>query len=430
MAARRYLLLAAFAAQASPAQARTVAFAIPEGSLSGALTAFSRATGIQVIADPAVLKGLQTRGVRGQRDVEQALETLLRGTGLTYRRKGGVMLILPGRPVPIARPAKARPVAAEKAADGSGKTPAAPDPPIVVIGQRFADQRALDAKRRARNIVDAISIDEVRRLPDSTVVDAMRRIPGVSVLPVADNEHPRDVPVAPVVRGLTQVYNNVTIDGMPVASTGIPDAGSNSASRGVRLDILPASVVSRLLVIKTFTPDLDPNAIGGAIDLQTRSALGNHGAPFVSIEAGLANPSRHSEVQPQSALGQQITATASRTFGPDHRFGIVISANYRHLDNNSNVHGTADSGYVNFFEDDGTRAESGTTGNGIPVPREEKYWYNGSDRKQWGVTARLDADFDTLRLSMLTADLVFRDGFTPNEVVIDPDATRVVGQTP
>lgn len=405
-------------------------FAIPAGPLANALTDFSRVTGIQVIADPSVLRNHRTRGVQGRKTVESALEAVLRGTGLIYRRKGGVVLILARTHAPVFGPSQVRAGAPENAAADVGRELVGPKVPIIVTGQRFADRRALETKKRARNIVDALSNDEVRRLPDNNVVDAMRRIPGVSVLPVADNEHPRDVPIAPVVRGLTQAYNNVTIDGMPVASTGIPDAGSNSASRGVRLDILPASVISRLLVTKSFTPELGPDAIGGAIDLQTRNALDNHGAPFISIETGLASPSRHSEVQSQSMLGSHLIATVSRTFGPERRFGIVLSANYRHLDNNSDVHGTADSGYINFFDDEGGLAEAGTTGNGIPVPREDKYWYNGSDRRQWGVTARADADLGMVRLSALAADLVFRDGFTRNEIVIDPDSTKLVGQTP
>ncbi|BBC74273.1 conserved hypothetical protein [Altererythrobacter sp. B11] len=430
MPPHRYLPLPVLLAFPLAAQAQGTVFAIPAGPLANALTRFSEATGTQVIADPAVLKGLRTRGARGRMEVERALRKVLRGTGLTYRRRGNVLLILPAPRLPRApSPPSRAPGDGKHEADGGAQVQR-PAPPIVVIGQRFADQRALTAKRRARNIVDAVSIDEIRRLPDSTVVDAMRRIPGVSVLPVADNEHPRDVPIAPVIRGLTQAYNNVTIDGMPIASTGIPDAGSNSASRGVRLDILPAAVVSRLLVVKTFTPDLDPNAIGGAIDLQTRSAFAADDAPYLSAEAGLAVSSDHSQVQPQSALGPQFTATASKTFGPERRFGIVLSANYRHLENNSNVHGTADSSYVNFFNDDGTAAESGATGNGIAVPREDKYWYNGSDRQQWGMTARADADLGQLRLSALAGNIVFRDGFTRNEVVIEPDDAGVRDQTP
>ncbi|MCJ2184815.1 TonB-dependent receptor, partial [Novosphingobium sp. 1949] len=310
----------------------------------------------------------------------------------------------------------------------------APEPlvgaPIEVIGQRIADRLSIAAKRGARTILDAVASDEVRRLPDASVVDAMRRIPGVSVVPVADNEHPRDVPVAPVVRGLTQAYNNVTIDGQPVASTGIPDAGSNSTSRGVRLDILPASLVSRLDVVKTFTPDRDPNAIGAAIDLHTRSAFDDGARPFVSLEGGLARPSRSGAVQSQPALGGHGALTASRTFGASDQFGLVLSAHYRQLANNSTVHGTSDSGYLVFYDADGNRVEDdGDTGNGIPVPEQDKYWVNSSSRRQWGGSARFEARLDTLHLSLLAGEFHFRDGYIRNEVVIDPKSDTVVDQT-
>lgn len=425
--ARHFAALAMIGA-ATPATARPVVFSVPAGPLSSALAAFSQASGIQVLADPAVLRGRGTAGVQGAMPADKAMEVLLRGTGLGFQRRGGVILVTamqaakplrPGRTVrPRAVPMPTVPDTVEA------------DAPLIVIGQRIADQRALEVKRRARNIVDAVSSDEARRLPDATVVDAMRRIPGVSVVPIADNEHPRDVPIAPVVRGLTQAYNNVTINGLPIASTGIPDAASNSASRGVRLDLLPTSLVSRLVVTKTFTPEADPNAIGAAIDLQTRSAFDNAGRPFLSVEAGAANPSQHGQVQKQDPIGLHASVTASRTFGSDDQFGIVVSANYQRLENNSDVHATGDSNYLGYYEVDGSPAASGSQGNGIAVPRQDKYWYNGSDRRHMGGTVRGEADLGDLRLSVLAADYVFRDGYTRNENIIDPEEAAVIAQTP
>ncbi len=416
-----------------------VRLAIPPGPLESALNAFSRASGLQVLADPTSLKGRRSPGVTGTFAPARALEILLGDNGLSFRRRGPTVLIVASRSSAGTQRAGAGAGAGTGARVGGtaararpGPIPAAPveGDPITVIGQRMADRLAIDAKRTARNIVDVVSSDEVQRLPDTTVVDAMRRIPGVSVIPIADNEHPRDVPVAPVVRGLTQAYNNVTIDGMPIASTGIPDTGSNSASRGVRLDILPASLVRRLEVVKTFTPDLDPNAIGAAIDLETRSAFDGQGAPFLSIEGGLSSPSRHGEVQPQPALGEHAAITASGTFGAHDQFGIVLSAQYRRLANNSDVHGTSDSGYLVFYDDAGNRVDTaGDTGNGIAVPEQDKYWINGSDRTQWGVSARFEADLDNLRLSLLAGDFRYRDGYVRNEVVIDPRSDTVSGQT-
>ncbi len=423
-------ILAAVPASADESTPRRATFAIPAGPLAPALTQFSQASGVQVLADPAVLRGLRTRGVHGRLSPTRALEVLLQGTGLGFRRRDETILIFRLGAV-MKAPSRMR----DRPDRPGAKVHAAPaeaveSDTLVVVGQRIADRRAIAIKRRARNIVDAISSDEVRRLPDSTVVDAMRRIPGVSVVPIADNEHPRDVPIAPVVRGLTQAYNNVTINGLPVASTGIPDAGSNSAERGVRLDLLPTSLVSRLLVVKTFTPEFDPNAIGAAIDLQTRSAFDNGGRPFLSIEAGLASPSERGRVQAQGRLGVHATATASRTFGSDGQFGLVVSANYQRLENNSNVHATSDSAFLVFYDDAGRPVRDGTLGNGIPVPRQDKYWYNGSDRRHLGGTIRAEADLDTLRLSAMVADYRFRDGYTRNEIAIDPDLARVVDQTP
>ncbi|MPT49365.1 MAG: TonB-dependent receptor [Sphingobium sp.] len=425
-----YVAFALLACSVTPATAQTVTFAIPAGPLSPAMTQFSRTTGLQLIADPDVLKNRQTQGVKGIMSVDKGLKALLRGTGLTARRRGGVVLIMAlGKPKhPYPPPAitpqnnaeRPRPLPRPTAVEAT---------PLIVIGQRIADQLALRIKKQERNIVDAVASDEVRRLPDTAIVDTMRRIPGISVLPIADNEHPRDVPIAPVVRGLTQAYNNVTINGLPVASTGIPDAISNSASRGVRLDILPASLVSRLLVIKTFTPDLDPNAIGGAIDLQIRSPFDNGGKPFFSAEGGLSSLSQRGQIRSQAKLGDHASAIISDSFGPDGRIGFVLSASYQHLENNSDVHGTSDSGFLNFYDDEGRRVTDISLSNGIAVPRQDKYWYNESRRKRWSVTASAEADLDDLQLSALIGDYRFIDGYTRNEVVIDADDATLTRQT-
>lgn len=408
----------------APAHAQSTAFAIPAGPLPSAIDAFSQMANVQIFADPAMLRGRRTGGVQGRMTMSQGLQALLRGTGLTSQRRGDVVLIvIDNRSAP--RREKATPPTAR-----SDEDPATEVPALTIIGLRIADQRAMATKRRQRNIVDVIASDEVRRLPDTTIVDAMRRIPGVSVAPIADNEHPRDVPIAPVVRGLTQAYNNVTINGIAIASTGLPDSVSNSAARGVRLDILPAPLVSQLVVIKTFTPDLDPNAIGGAIDLRIRSAFDDHARPVLLVETGLATTSRGAAVRPLDKLGEHASFTASDTFGPDRRFGLAVSGDYQHLANSSDVHGTSDSGFVVFYDDAGHLVDDGALGNGLPVPQQDRYWSNLSNRRRSSVTARAEVELDGARLSVLAGDYRFFDGFTRNEILIDTASGDVSNQTP
>lgn len=420
----RLVALPAAFAVAAPAYAQSTAFSIPAGPLPQAVDAFSRTTDVQVFADPAMLRGRRTGGVRGRMTVGQGLDTLLRGTGLTSQRRGDVVLIVTDNRAPP-RPRGISPLPARPDERTEAEVSA-----LSVIGLRAADQRAMATKRSQRNIVDVVASDEVRRLPDLTIVDAMRRIPGVSVTPVADNEHPRDIPIAPVVRGLNQAYNNVTINGIAIASTGLPDSASNSAARGARLDTLPAPLVSQLLVIKTFTADLDPNAIGGAIDLRTRSALDDGGRPTLLVEAGLATTNRGAAVRPMDKPGGHVSITASGAFGPDHRFGLIVSADRQHLRNGSDVHGTSDSGFVAFYDEAGRRVDDGAQGNGVPVPQQDRYWSNLSNRRRSSVTARADARLDRARLSLLAGDYRYFDGFTRNEILLDSADGDVSRQTP
>ncbi len=408
---------------ASPAQARDVSFSVPAGPLSAAIPAFSRDSGVQIIARPEVLRGKRTRGLAGRMTVERALRLLLRGTGLESRQRGGVILIVEARRPTRQTQRPAQPAAAPEVQVRDTR-------PLIVTGQRVADRFSIETKVAAIGIVDAVSSDDMRRLPDSTVVDALRRVPGVSVVAIADNEHPRDVPIAPVVRGLTQAYNNITLNGLPIASIGVPDAVSNSGSRGGRMDLLPASAISRLTVIKTFTPDLDANAIGGAIDMETLMPFSGSNDTFMVAEAGLSEVSQRSVVRPQPRLGGNASVTAGHVFGPDRKVGVLIAADFQKFDNSSDVHGNADGNFFNSYNKSGQRVSDIALSNGILVPRQDKYWYNESARWRWGLRAAVEArPSDVLNLSAMAGLYRFHDGFTRNETIISADDAAVVDQT-
>ncbi|MEJ8629614.1 hypothetical protein P0F65_06650, partial [Sphingomonas sp. I4] len=53
---------------------------------------------------------------------------------------------------------------------------------IVVTGFRASQRSATKAKKNAAVILDAVSQDDVGRLPDLNIVEASRRITGVSVV--------------------------------------------------------------------------------------------------------------------------------------------------------------------------------------------------------------------------------------------------------
>lgn len=303
---------------------------------------------------------------------------------------------------------------------------------IVVTGIRRANAAAIEAKRSATNIIDVIGSTEVRALPDNTIVEAVRRIPGVSILPQGDNEHPQDEAVTPIIRGLGPAYNNVTIDGLAIASPGTPNGTIGNIARGVRLDILPASMVSQLQVVKSFTADLDPNAVGGAINLVTRSAFEGGGKPFFTMEAALGHATDVSLPRPQSDPGYRIVATGSTTFGPDHMFGLTLSGNYQRLSTYSVEHATADTIFYNFFDNAGALQTGAALGNGYAVPQEDRYWYNQNDRSRYGVTGKLEAHLaSNLDAYVSGGYYYFKDHYQRNEDYITwRGVTSVQNQTP
>lgn len=56
--------------------------------------------------------------------------------------------------------------------------------------------------------------------------------------------------------------------------------GDNGGSRTVPLDTVPSNFAQRLEVYKTVTSEMDPNPIGGIINIVTRSAFDGDGSFF------------------------------------------------------------------------------------------------------------------------------------------------------
>jgi TonB-dependent receptor len=179
---------------------------------------------------------------------------------------------------------------------------------VTVTGQRLAERMALQRKQSADNLIETLNANDVGKLPDQNVAEAVRRLPGVSV--ANDQGEGRYV----IIRGAPPALANVTINGHTAAAPE-PD------SRQVKLDDIPTSLVGALTVVKSLTPDLDANAIAGAVDISTLSAF-DRKDPFVygRAAAGHYGLSGKSPYEGDVTLGTQ--------FGNDQQYGLVLSGNY------------------------------------------------------------------------------------------------------
>jgi TonB-dependent receptor len=179
---------------------------------------------------------------------------------------------------------------------------------ITVSGTRLAQATALQDKKTSKVIKESITANDAGKLPDQNAAETLVRVSGVSV--TTDQGEGRYV----TVRGIDAALNNVTIDSQIIGS---PEGDT----RRVALDTVPANLLSKLEVIKSVTPDLDGNAIGGSINLVTPSAFDDPDGKFFSAttEYGYYNLGGQNPWGASAAWGQ--------VFGED-RFGVVLSASY------------------------------------------------------------------------------------------------------
>lgn len=188
--------------------------------------------------------------------------------------------------------------------------------PVTVTGQAAGMDSALDVQQMADNIVSVVHSDAIGQLPDANTAEALQRVPGVSV--ERDQGEGRYVRV----RGLGPDLNSVTINGALVPS---PESGR----RAVQLDVLPSTLIRSLEVVKTLTPDMDANSLGGTVNVTTFSAF-DHKGMFYSAEGGMSHDENLGANRPNFAaawsnrfldgkLGVALgLSAAKRRFGSDN----------------------------------------------------------------------------------------------------------------
>jgi TonB-dependent receptor len=130
---------------------------------------------------------------------------------------------------------------------------------VVVSGQLQGQAKALNTQMNKGNITNIISSDQVGRFPDANIGDALKRIPGINV------QYDQGEARFGNIRGTAPQYNSVMINGERIPSAEAED-------RTVQLDLVPADMIQSIEVNKAVTPDMDADAIGGSVNLVTRSA--------------------------------------------------------------------------------------------------------------------------------------------------------------
>jgi len=130
---------------------------------------------------------------------------------------------------------------------------------IIVLGDQLRGQaRALNQQKNNANITNIVSADQVGRFLDANIGDALKRITGVTIQ--NDQGEARDI----IIRGIAPQLNSVTLNG-----TRLPSAEGDN--RRIQLDLIPADAIQSIEVNKAVLPDMEADAIGGSVNLVTRT---------------------------------------------------------------------------------------------------------------------------------------------------------------
>nr|MDP9122739.1 carboxypeptidase regulatory-like domain-containing protein [Acidobacteriota bacterium] len=177
----------------------------------------------------------------------------------------------------------------------------------VTTSRARGEVEALNQEKNATNVVNVLPADVVTSLPNVNVADAVGRLPSVSL--ERDEGEGKYIQI----RGTDPHFSNFEIDGVHIPSP-------ESFVRNVKLDVIPADLIGSIELHKTLAADQDGDAIGGSINLVTKSP-GDQPNWAVGGQAGNTQILRNRQFY-------QGSASYGIRFGEDRRAGLFVGADY------------------------------------------------------------------------------------------------------
>ncbi len=196
---------------------------------------------------------------------------------------------------------------------------------VVISAQRTLNAQARLAQKEAPNLVNLMTVEEMRKLPDVNIAESVRRVPGISL--ETDTGEGRFINI----RGIDSDLNSTTFGGLrlPPSNNASPFGGG----RAVALDAIPTGLVGAITVTKTNLPEQDAEALGGTIEITPKTAP-RSGKPFLDARIGTG-------YEPLRGTGiADVSVSAGGRFGPgtsapgqaesysDKPFSVVLTASY------------------------------------------------------------------------------------------------------
>ncbi len=128
---------------------------------------------------------------------------------------------------------------------------------LSISGGSFASSLAAAAekKRYSPIIVEALSAEDLGKMPDTSIAESLSRLPGVS----SQRVNGRSQVIS--IRGFPAEFSGGLLNGRELATT--------SRHRDIEFDQFPAELMNGAVIYKTANSSLAGQGIGGTVDMQT-----------------------------------------------------------------------------------------------------------------------------------------------------------------
>ena len=130
---------------------------------------------------------------------------------------------------------------------------------VVVTGIRHGIETAIKEKRNSGSIVEAITAEDIGKLPDTSIAEAISRLPGLT------SQRAEGRASAISLRGTDPGFTTTLMNGREQVSTG--------DNRSIEYDQYPSELISAVVVYKTPDSQLVGQGLAGTIDLRTTRPL-------------------------------------------------------------------------------------------------------------------------------------------------------------
>ncbi len=204
-------------------------------------------------------------------------------------------------------------------AAAQANTQASANDTVVVTGIRKGLQDSLTIKKKSTSIVEAVSAEDIGKLPDASIAESLARLPGLAAQRVGGRSQTISI------RGLSGDFSTTLLNGRMQVSSG--------DNRAAEFDQYPSEMVSSAIVYKTPDAGLTGQGLSGTVVLNTVRPL-DYKKRVISVNVRGSINTNGEVVPGYSANGNRFSLAYIDQFF-NGKLGVALS--YAHLDDPSEL---------------------------------------------------------------------------------------------